>query len=100
MHLDLIYYLGSDMVTRGPLQLELIQSQKDSKAVFGEYVESNWVKSLNSISITQPEPKTEQKSEILGTIKQLTKQYAGEGMNITTNPIYLEYIVQIYRILV
>ena len=39
---------GSNMVTRGPLQLELIQTKKDIKAVFGEYVDSTWM-NLNEI---------------------------------------------------
>ena len=34
---------GSNMVTRGPLQLELIQSIKDVYAVFGEYMNGSWV---------------------------------------------------------
>ena len=79
---------GANMVTRGPLQLELIQSTVEVKAIFGEYIEGEWI-NLNEISINYPNPSDEQKLEILSTIKQLTKQYAGEGMNITTIPIYL-----------
>lgn len=79
---------GSNMVTRGPLQLELIQTKKDVKACFGEYIESNWV-NLNEIPITYPDPTAEQKLEICSMIKQLTNQYAGDGMNITESPIYL-----------
>ena len=79
---------GSNMVTRGPLQLELIQTKKDIKACFGEYVDSTWM-NLNEINIDFPNPTDEQKSEIRGMIKQLTNQYAGTGMNITDNPIYL-----------
>lgn len=79
---------GSNMVTRGPLQLELIQSTKDVKAIFGEYIEGNWV-NMNEISINYPNPTPEQKLEISSTIKQLTRQYAGEGMNITDIPMYL-----------
>lgn len=79
---------GSDMVTRGPLQLELIQSQKELKAVFGEYIEGNWV-NLNTINIDQQNPTPEQKAEITSNIKQLTRQYAGDAMNITESPIYL-----------
>ena len=78
----------SNMVTRGPLQLELIQTKKDIKACFGEYVDSTWM-NLNEINIDFPNPTDEQKSEIRGMIKQLTNQYAGTGMNITDNPIYL-----------
>ena len=86
---------GSNMVTRGPLQLELIQTKKDVKACFGEYIESNWV-NLNEIPITYPDPTAEQKIEICSMIKQLTNQYAGDGMNITESPIYLRiYILQI-----
>ena len=79
---------GSNMVTRGPLQLELVQTKKDVKACFGEYIESNWV-NLNEIPITYPDPTVEQKKEICSMIKQLTTQYAGDGMNITESPIYL-----------
>ena len=79
---------GSNMVTRGPLQLELIQTKKDIKACFGEYADSTWM-NLNEISIDFPNPSDEQKSEIRTTIKQLTNQYAGNGMNITDSPIYL-----------
>ena len=43
---------------------------------------------LNEINIDFP-PTDEQKLEIRGMIKQLTNQYAGTGMNITDNPIYL-----------
>ena len=79
---------GSNMVTRGPLQLELIQTKKDIKASFGEYVDSTWM-NLNEINIDFPNPTDEQKSEIRSMINQLTNQYAGNGMNITDNPIYL-----------
>ena len=79
---------GSNMVTRGPLQLELIQTKKDIKASFGEYLDSTWM-NLNEINIDFPNPTDEQKSEIRSMINQLTNQYAGNGMNITDNPIYL-----------
>ena len=79
---------GSNMVTRGPLQLELIQTKKDIKACFGEYVESTWM-NLNEIPIDFPNPSDEQKAEIRSMIKQLTNQYAGNDMNITDSPIYL-----------
>ena len=79
---------GSNMVTRGPLQLELIQTKKEIKACFGEYVESTWL-NLNEIPIDFPNPSDEQKSEIRSMIKQLTNQYAGNDMNITDSPIYL-----------
>ena len=49
---------GSNMVTRTPLQLELIQSIKDVKAIFGEYVNGDWV-SIKSINIQYPDPTSE-----------------------------------------
>ena len=79
---------GSNMVTRGPLQLELIQSKTEVKAIFGEYLDGSWI-NLNEINIDFPNPTDEQKSEIRSMINQLTNQYAGNGMNITDNPIYL-----------
>jgi GTP-binding protein EngB required for normal cell division len=79
---------GSNMVTRGPLQLELVQSVTDVKAVFGEYIDSEWVE-IKSIKIQYPDPTMEQKYEISSIIKSITNQYAGEGMNITDKPIYL-----------
>ena len=79
---------GSNMVTRGPLQLELVQSLTDVKAVFGEYINSEWIE-IKSIKIQYPDPTTEQKFEIESIIKSITNQYAGEGMNITDKPIYL-----------
>ena len=53
---------GSDMVTRGPLELELIQSKKDTKACFGEYIDGSWL-NLSEISLDLPEPSDEQKND-------------------------------------
>ena len=79
---------GSKMVTRGPLQLELVQSLTDVKAVFGEYINGEWVE-IKAIKIQYPDPSTEQKNDISSMIRSITNQYAGEGMNITDKPIYL-----------
>lgn len=79
---------GTNMVTRGPLQLELIQSKTDIKACFGEYVDSNWI-SISETNIEYPNPTDEEKRTISSMIKQLTNQYAGDHMNITDTPIYL-----------
>ena len=79
---------GSNMVTRGPLQLELIQSKTEVKAIFGEYLDGSWI-NLNEIMINYPNPTDEQKNTICSTIKQLTNQYAGDNMNITDIPINL-----------
>ena len=79
---------GSNMVTRGPLQLELVQSIKDIKAIFGEYINGQWTE-IKAIAIQYPDPTIEQKMEISSMIRCITNQYAGEGMNITDRPIYL-----------
>ena len=79
---------GSNMVTRGPLQLELIQSISDTKAVFGEYINGEWVE-IKAIKIQYPDPGIDEKNEINSMIRSITTQYAGEGMNITDKPIYL-----------
>jgi len=79
---------GSNMVTRGPLQLELIQSIKDVYAVFGEYMNGSWVE-IKKISLSVPAPTNDEKREISSLIKSITNEYAGDGMNITATPIYL-----------
>lgn len=79
---------GSNMVTRGPLQLELIQSVSDIKAVFGEYINGEWIV-IKQIELDSGEPTKEQKKEISSLIRSITNEYAGEGMNITNQPIYL-----------
>ncbi len=80
---------GNNMVTRGPLQLELIQSIKEVKAVFGEYIEGEWTE-IKVIHIQYPDPLPEQKNEIISMIKSITNQYAGNEMNISEKPIYLK----------
>ena len=60
---------GSNMVTRGPLQMELIQSKSEVKAVFGKYDESRWI-SIQDIDITYPNPTMEQKSNICRVIQK------------------------------
>jgi GTP-binding protein EngB required for normal cell division len=79
---------GTNMVTRGPLQLELIQSTEDVKAVFGKYKEGRWSE-IKSIDIQFPNPTPDQRTDISSTIEALTNSYAGPGMNITNKPINL-----------
>ena len=79
---------GSNMVTRGPLQLELIQTSLETKAIFGEYITGTWVE-IKSVELTFPNPTLEQKLEINSLIQSLTNTYAGNEMNITETPIYL-----------
>lgn len=80
---------GTNMVTRTPLQLELIQSIKDIKAVFGEYINGEWTQ-IKVISIQYPEPSEEQRKDILSMINSITQEYAGQEMNVSNKPIYLK----------
>ena len=82
---------GSNMVTRGPLQLELIQSVSDIKAIFGEYINGEWI-TIKQVELNSPEPSDEQKREIASLIRSITTEYAGDGMNITDQPIYLRIL--------
>jgi len=79
---------GSNMVTRGPLQLELIQTSKEVQAIFGEYHDGSWIE-IKKIPLSTPNPTKEQKDNINSMIQSITNTYAGDGMNITDTPIYL-----------
>lgn len=79
---------GSNMVTRGPLMMELVQTKSEVKAVFGTYIDGIW-DTVKEINIQYPNPTIEQKHTITETIKELTIKYAGDGMNITNIPLYL-----------
>ena len=84
---------GSNMVTRSPLQLELIQTGTPDQhtAVFGIYREGEWMTD-KSISISYPNITPEQKLEISNQIELITRANAGDEMNITVKPIYLRII--------
>lgn len=81
---------GTNMVTRCPIQLELIQSKNDLKASFGFYdtINGSW-NTIKDISIKYPNPSIEQRNEILQTIQEITQKNAGNGMNITFDPIHI-----------
>lgn len=79
---------GSNMVTRCPLQLELIQSKTETRATFGEYVDGIW-NTIKDVDIKYPDPTNEQRKVILQTITDITNNNAGNSMNITNIPINL-----------
>ena len=79
---------GSNMVTRSPLQLELIQSGTTHHAIFGNYIDGYWNEDLN-IKISYPNITIEQKLNISNKIELITRANAGDKMNITFKPIYL-----------
>ena len=79
---------GNNMVTRAPLQLELIQSSGNTRAEFGKYHEGNW-KSLDDFELDYPNITVEQKTRISTKIEMITRENAGDDMNISFVPIYL-----------
>ena len=84
---------GSSMVTRTPLNLELIQTNVDSTgkimAAFGDYNQSNFV--INKkIMLTNPIPTDEEVHEIQKYIEAETILKAGSEMNISDKEIHLK----------
>jgi replication fork clamp-binding protein CrfC len=81
---------GTNMVTRCPIQLELIQSKTEVKASFGTYDTANasW-NNIKDITIKYPNPTNEQRTEILNTIQEITQKTAGNSMNISFEPIHI-----------
>jgi dynamin 1-like protein len=81
---------GTNMVTRCPIQLELIQSKTDIKASFGSYdtTHGTW-QNIKDIIIKYPNPTIDQRKEILNTIQEITQSTAGNGMNISFEPIHI-----------
>ena len=80
---------GSNMVTRSPLQIELIQTnQVNTIATFGNYVNGSWVKSIE-LSLTYPNITLVEKESIIKQIEHITYKNAGNEMNITHTPIFL-----------
>ena len=81
---------GTNMVTRCPIQLELIQSKTEIKASFGSYdtTHGSWL-NIRDIMIKYPNPTIEQRNEILNTIQEITQKNAGSNMNISFEPIHI-----------
>jgi len=80
---------GSNMVTRSPLQIELIQTnQVNTIATFGNYANGSWVKSIE-LSLTYPNITLVEKESIIKQIEHITYKNAGNEMNITHTPIFL-----------
>ena len=84
---------GSSMVTRTPLNLELIQTNADKNeqilAAFGNYVDSNFIVS-KKIMLTNPIPTADEIEEIQKYIEADTILKAGNQMNISDKEIHLK----------
>jgi dynamin 1-like protein len=79
---------GTNMVTRCPIQLELIQSKTEVKACFGTYEATTWTP-IKDVQIRYPNPTIEQRNDILNTIQEITQKNAGSNMNISFIPIHI-----------
>ena len=81
--------VGKSMTTRTPLHLELIQSSNENRIEFGYYNNYNWVTD-KKILITYPNLTIESKDQIRAEIENQTILKAGNGLNISINPIYIK----------
>ena len=79
---------GSNMVTRSPLQIELIHSS-DHLITFGDYTDGKWIKSIE-YKWTEPELSLTDKKSILEHIEIIKRKNAGNEMNITNKCIFLQ----------
>jgi replication fork clamp-binding protein CrfC len=80
---------GKSMVTRTPLNLDLIQTETDMFAEFGKYQNSNWIKT-KKIKLTNPLPTPLEIEQIHKEIESQTIQKAGSEMNISEEEINLK----------
>jgi GTP-binding protein EngB required for normal cell division len=81
--------VGKSMTTRTPLHLELIQSTMESRVEFGNYSNFHW-QIDKKIVINFPILSQEQRDSIRNEIEIQTNVKAGNGLNISNNPIYLK----------
>ena len=81
--------MGKNMVTRTPLNIQLIQSDKDSYAEFGKYDSGKWV-SKKKINFSNTFPSKTEISLVHDQINVETIERAGEGMNISQSEIILQ----------
>lgn len=79
--------VGKSMTTRTPLHLELIQSTMESRVEFGSYNNYQWQVD-KKIPINYPVLSPEQRDAIRNEIEIQTNIKAGQGLNISSNPIY------------
>ena len=81
--------VGKSMTTRTPLHLELIQSSNENRIEFGNYNNYNWI-TEKKIPINYPNLTNECKEQIRMEIESQTINKAGNGLNISINPIYIK----------
>lgn len=80
--------MGKNMVTRVPLNLQLIQSDM-MKAEFGNYINVEW-KVIKTVVLTDPLPTKEEVEQIRKQIEAQTIDIAGSSMDIGFQEINLK----------
>ena len=82
--------LGEQMVTRSPLQLQLVHTPDASamRAEFGDFAHGAWV-TAETVNLTCPDPTPTQLGQIRGAIEAHTATRAGTQKGVSTQPIFL-----------
>ena len=79
--------VGKQMVTRTPLHLELIQTNKNSAILeFGDFSYGTWT-SINKIDLDVTNPTPQQVAFVKKNIEEITNKSAGNEKNISDVPI-------------
>jgi dynamin 1-like protein len=87
---------GTDMVTRTPLRLELLETREDvARLEFGSYAKGMWVADTTFV-LALPVPAEEEIHKARIHITEVTTQLAGPGANISAT----EIIMRLYSPLV
>ena len=81
--------VGKTMTTRTPLHLELIQTVNENRVEFGNYTNYQWCIE-KKIAIQYPTLTPEQRDSIKNEIEVQTGIKAGQGLNISSQPIYIK----------
>ena len=80
---------GKTIVTRTPLNLQLNQTQGESKVEFGNYNQGIW-KIEKTIAITTPTPTIDEIDRIRDEIINITNKIAGTEKSVSSTPINLQ----------
>ena len=78
--------VGKQMVTRTPLHLELIMTNKNNAVLeFGNFLYGGW-KVIETLELNITAPTKEQVEFVKATIEKLTRDKAGNEKNISDKP--------------
>ena len=80
---------GKNMVTRTPLNLQLIQTESVLYAEFGNYDNYKW-STIKKINLSSPLPTDNELNEISKEIKKQTLDKAGDQMGISSKEIFIK----------